>query len=94
MDLHGREKHFLGQGWRFPMGVNAKGGISMTRGESDIEASIMAILGTVKGERVMRPEFGSSVHDYVFAPNTPSTHGLIAYYVNDALSFWESASFT
>ncbi len=89
MDLNGQDKYFLGQGWRFPLGVNVKGGIALTRGEADIEASIKAILGTAKGERVMRPEFGSVIHDFVFAPNIPSTHGLIAYHVREALTQWE-----
>ena len=89
MDLNGQEKKFLGQGWRFPMGVDGRGGIAMTRGEDDIDASIKVILATAKGERVMRPEFGSSIHDVVFAPNNPTTHGLIAFYVQEALNRWE-----
>ena len=89
MDIHASEKHYLGQGWSFPLGVDGAGRISMSRGGKDIEQSIMIILGTSKGERVMRPEFGSSIHDYVFAPNNASTHGLLAYHVRDALSFWE-----
>ena len=78
MDLNGQEKKFLGQGWRYPMGVDGRGGIAMTRRKDDIDASIKVILATAKGERVMRPEFGSSIHDVVFAPNNPTTHGLIA----------------
>ena len=71
------------------MGINGRGGIAMTRGEDDIDASIRVILATAKGERVMRPEFGSSIHDVVFAPNNPTTHGLIAFYVQEALNRWE-----
>ena len=89
MDLNGHEKHFLGQGWQFPLGVDARGGIAVTRGNADIEASIKVILGTAMGERVMRPEFGSSIHDYVFAPNNATTHGLLAYHVQEALARWE-----
>lgn len=89
MDLESHEKYFLGQGWKYPIGVDAKGGIALAKGNSDIEASMMAVLGTSKGERVMRPEFGSSIHDFVFAPNNATTHGLIAYHVRDALAQWE-----
>jgi len=89
MDLNGQEKTFLGQGWRFPMGVNGSGGIAMTKGGDDIDASIRVILATATGERVMRPEFCSSIHDVVFAPNNPTTHGLIAFYVQEALNRWE-----
>ena len=84
-----RSRDFLGQGWAYPMGVDGTGGIAMSRGEKDIEYSILAILGTAKGERVMRPDFGSSIHDFIFAPNNATTHGLLGYHVRDALAFWE-----
>ncbi len=84
-----RSRNFLGQGWAFPLGVDSTGGIAMSRGEADIENSILAILGSAKGERVMRPAFGSSIHDFVFAPNNATTHGLLSYHVRDALGFWE-----
>ena len=89
MDLTDHEKMFLGQGWNFPVEIDPKGGMALTKGSRDIEASISVILGTSKGERVMRPEFGSSIHEFVFAPNNATTHGLIAYHVRDALAFWE-----
>lgn len=82
-------KAFLGQGWKFPLSVNARGGISMLSGDDDIEAAIKVILLTSKGERVMRPTFGSSLNDYVFAPNQATTHGLIAYEVRESLEMWE-----
>lgn len=83
------QRNFLGQGWRFPLGVDGHGGLAMTRAEKDIEASIVVILRTARGERVMRPEFGSSIHDFVFAPNNATTAGLLAYHVREALARWE-----
>lgn len=80
---------FLGQGWRFPPAVDGAGGMAMTIGEKDIEASIRVILATAKGERVMRPEFGSIIQDFVFSPNNATTHGLLAYHVTAALRQWE-----
>jgi phage baseplate assembly protein W len=47
------------------------------------------ILSTVKGERVLRPEFGCQIHDLVFAPNDTTTTGLAAYHVEQALGMWE-----
>ena len=89
MSLHGLEGRILGQGWRFPVGVDGRGGLALAKGENDIEEAIVAILCTAKGERVMRPEFGSSINDFVFAPNNATTHGLIAYHVQEALTRWE-----
>ncbi len=89
MTLNGNERHFLGQGWRFPLGVDGRGGLGLSRYEHDIEEAIKIILGTAQGERVMRPEFGSSIHEFVFAPNNATTAGLLAFHVNEALARWE-----
>ena len=51
------------------MDVDGRGGVALAKYENDIQEAIMIILGTAKGERVMRPEFGSSIHEFVFAPN-------------------------
>lgn len=80
---------FLGHGWCFPIAVDGTGGVSMARGETDIGESIKIILSTPQGERVMRPEFGSTLHEYVFAPNNATTAGLLGYHVRDALLRWE-----
>jgi len=89
MTMNGRERRFLGQGWRFPVSVDGRGGIAISTHEEDIEQAILVILTTAKGERVMRPEFGSSIYDFVFAPNNATTAGLIAYHVQEALARWE-----
>lgn len=65
------KREFLGSGWKFPLQVNAKGGIAISRYEQSIEESIYMILGTAKGERIMMPNFGCGMHDNVFAPNNP-----------------------
>lgn len=79
----------LGTGFHFPLGVDGRGGIAMTRREKDIEESIRVILTTSKGERRMRPDFGCRVNELVFAPNNATTWGLAAQYVEDALGWWE-----
>jgi len=80
---------FLGAGWSFPVGVDARGRIALSRRERDIEEAMLMILLTPKGQRVMRPEFGCQIHDLVFAPNDATTAGLAAYYVEEALTMWE-----
>jgi phage baseplate assembly protein W len=82
-------REFLGVGWKFPIRVNARGGLSFSRHEQDIEEAIWIILSTAKGERVMEPDFGCGMHDYVFAPNNPGTRGSIAYEVQNALAVYE-----
>ena len=82
-------RDFLGVGWAFPVGVDARGRIALARQERDIEEAIRIILLTPKGQRMMRPEFGCRIHDLLFAPNDATTAGLAAYYVEDALGMWE-----
>ena len=82
-------KSFLGVGWKFPIDVDRRKGVAMSSFEQNIEESILVILGTALGERIMRPDFGCGIHDLVFAPNNSNTHGLIIYHVKDALMKWE-----
>ena len=82
-------REFLGVGWKFPIRVNARGGLSFSRHEQDIEEAIWIILSTAKGERVMETDFGCGIHDYVFAPNNPATRGSVAYEVNKSLAEYE-----
>lgn len=84
-----RVKDILGAGWHFPLGVDGRGGIAMTRQEKDIEESIRIVVGTSKGERRMRPDFGCRIHELVFAPNNATTWGQVAQYVQEALGWWE-----
>jgi uncharacterized protein len=80
---------FLGVGWAFPVGVDARGRVAFARHERDVEESIRIILLTPRGQRVMRPEFGCQIHDLIFAPNDATTAGLATYYVEEALGMWE-----
>lgn len=90
MDDHRlKDREYIGQGISFPLHIDQQGGLALTRGAQEIEQSIRIILGTSPGERVMRPEFGSRVHELVFAPDNASTRRLITHYVEEALDRWE-----
>lgn len=86
---NGEINDIVGSGWHFPVGINGRGGIDISYAEGDIGESIRIILGTAKGERHMRPNFGCGIHDLVFAPNSAATWSLIAHHVQDALGWWE-----
>jgi phage baseplate assembly protein W len=83
------KKNFLGRGIQFPVGLDARGNLALSEFDDNIAESIHLILGTAIGERVMRPEFGCRIHDYVFHPNNPSTASLVGYYVREAIVKWE-----
>ena len=79
----------IGSGWRFPPGVDGRGGIALSTMDREIEEAIQIILSTPKGYRVMRPEFGSRLHELLFAPINPGTFTAAAHYVEEALAWWE-----
>ena len=79
----------VGAGWAFPAGVSAGGGIRLVTGGEEIDGALRMILSTAPGERVMRPEFGCTVWDHVFAPLDANTLGLIEKSVRDAIRRWE-----
>jgi phage baseplate assembly protein W len=83
-----QDHEFLGRGWRFPPALDLKG-VAMSAYEQKIAESIRIVLGTSKGERVMRPEFGCGIHDLVFEPAAESTLTLIRAAVREALILWE-----
>ncbi|MFV0458451.1 MAG: GPW/gp25 family protein [Actinomycetales bacterium] len=80
---------FVGAGWAFPVTTDATGGIALVRRQREIEEAIRLILGTARGERPMRPEFGCRIHDHVFGPANAATAGQIAFDVRQALERWE-----
>lgn len=81
---------FLGRGVKFPLQIDpSTGGLAMVDQEEDIREAIGIILNTVQGERVMRPEFGSNVIDYVFAPASSSTRHRLAQEVREQLLYQE-----
>ncbi|MBL8392600.1 MAG: GPW/gp25 family protein [Candidatus Accumulibacter sp.] len=83
-------KPFLGVGWGFPIQVDQVNGLFHTAEyEESVRQSIWIILGTAKGERVMRPDFGCGIYDLVFEINSASTAGRVAQAIRQALLLFE-----
>lgn len=78
-------KVFLGVGLGFPVQFDGAGAIATAQYEESVRQAIWIILGTSKGERVMRPDFGCGIYDLVFEVNSASTSGKVAQAVRDAL---------
>jgi len=87
MEKEKKVEDFLGSGWRYPILVGDTSIVS--KREKSIEESILIIIGTMKGERVMRPDFGCDLHRMVFDLNNEVTHIQAANYVRTALEKWE-----
>jgi phage baseplate assembly protein W len=82
-------REFLGTGWRFPLALEPTGGFAYVAGEEKIRQALRIVLGTARGERQMRPRFGSGMHELVFGPTDEATRGSIAHAVREALTEWE-----
>lgn len=80
---------FLGKGWKFPFNINHLGKVDISNYEADIKEAIFIILGTVPGERIMQPNFGCGIHEYVFTTMDALSLRLIENAVMEALTRWE-----
>ncbi|MEE9128628.1 MAG: GPW/gp25 family protein [Phycisphaerales bacterium] len=85
-----RQKAFLGVGWAFPLRLDATDrAVATVAYEADVREAICIILGTNRGERVMRPRFGAGLRDFVFQPVSTTTMERIRTRVLEALVDWE-----
>src|SRR6266568_349052 len=82
-------KVFLGIGVSFPIALDSGGAIETAQYEENVRQAIWIILGTAKGERAMRPDFGCGIYDLVFEVNSASTAGKVAQAVREALLIYE-----
>jgi uncharacterized protein len=81
-------KDFLGIGWKFPPTLD-NFMFKTSQYEEDIKEAILIILSTSKGERIMHPDFGCGIHDFVFESISTGLVELIKRSVSDALHLWE-----
>jgi uncharacterized protein len=79
----------LGMGWAFPPEAVTTSRFEWRSGAVLVRQSILIILDTEPGERVMRPDFGCGLRRYLMEPNTPATRAAIARDIETALGVWE-----
>jgi phage baseplate assembly protein W len=81
------DKELLGTGWEFPprFEITTKT-VGMLSGQEDVENSIQIIIETKMGERVMRNEFGSEIHDLLFEPLSANMRTYMTTSLKNALT--------
>jgi len=58
---------FIGRGWSFPPNFSEESnGVKMLEHEADIASSLEILLGTIRGERVMLPQYGCNLDELIF----------------------------
>jgi phage baseplate assembly protein W len=70
-------------------GVDADGRLAWAEGNKSLRECMLNILLTRPGERLMRPEFGAGLRNFIHYPNNETTRALIADAARRALDRWE-----
>lgn len=73
----------------WPLGGVAGGRLDHAEGDRSVREVILNILLTRPGERLMRPEFGAGLLDFVHQPNNETTRRTLAGVVGKSLALWE-----
>jgi uncharacterized protein len=78
----------FGRGLAFPPRVEG-GRVAWSEGEVNVRESIRIILMTSQRERLRLPQFGGTLHRFLFEPNTVATRQRIRDQIGTALARWE-----
>jgi uncharacterized protein len=83
-------KSFLGSGWSFPPRFSdSTEGLELSVNEHDIAESLLILLTTQPGERVMNPKYGCDLHSQVFNNINASTKTKIEDLISTAIMYFE-----
>ena len=81
---------FLGTGWSFPPVFDVEtGGVDMVSDVEDINQSLQILLSTSLGERVLQPDYGCNLNDYMFESLSSDLIGTIKHHVENSILFYE-----
>jgi phage baseplate assembly protein W len=81
---------FLGRGWSFPpVFDNESGTVEMVVDVEDIKQSLQILLSTSLGERVLQPDYGCNLNDYMFESLNNNLIGIIKHHVENAILYYE-----
>jgi len=69
--------------------VDEDGRLRHAEDDRSIREVMLNILLTRPGERLMRPDFGAGLLDFVHQPNTETTRQLMARVARKSLELWE-----
>jgi len=75
----------------WPLGsVDGFGRMAFSSDDDSVREVMRNILLTRPGERLMRPQFGAGLTDFIHQPNTETTRTLIANVVKKSIAQWET----
>jgi uncharacterized protein len=81
---------FLGKGWGFPPGFSHNGrDVLQVSEHQDIEQSLLILLNTAQGERIMREDFGCDLQRFMFEEISQSIINDLTVLITDAVLYYE-----
>ena len=84
------ENTFLGRGWSFPPTfTRGDNGVAMVDEVEDIRQSLIILLSTIKGERIMQPDYGANMEELLFEPLNVSFAKRMSVKIERAILFYE-----
>jgi phage baseplate assembly protein W len=83
------EGDFRGSGWRFPIQPGADGSLGYIGLDDNVAQSVKCMLRTRAGERLMRPEFGTTAPSMVFDADSEQNLFRLEQALSDAVRRWE-----
>jgi uncharacterized protein len=84
------DRSFLGRGWAFPVSFDkGANNVALAAEEEDIRQSLIILLNTSLGERVMLPEYGANMENLLFESINVTTASIIINRIKRAILFHE-----
>jgi phage baseplate assembly protein W len=81
---------YLGRGWKYPVSFSKESAtVNLVEDEEDITESLIILLSTSLGERVMRHDYGSNLSDILFESINITTLTMISNRLKRAILFHE-----
>ncbi|MEO1053668.1 MAG: GPW/gp25 family protein [Bacteroidota bacterium] len=89
-NLNINDNSFLGRGWAFPV-TFTKGSYTaeLSEDEQDIKESLIILLSTSLGERVLRDDYGANLEDMLFEGISVTTATIIINRLKKGIKFHE-----
>lgn len=79
----------FGKSISFPVRISSDGRVAWSVGPQNVRESIRIILMTDLKERLLLPQFGCGLRQYLFEPNNVATRRMIQECITQSLARWE-----
>jgi phage baseplate assembly protein W len=81
---------FLGKGWGFPPSFSQNGrDVLQVSEQEDIQQSLLILLSTAQGERIMREDFGCDLQSFMYEEISQSFLNSLTLLITDAVLYYE-----